>query len=128
MALEVTGSIYRIDPEEAVSALFKKRQVIIKTDENYPQFIAVEFQQDRVDLLDPYQVGQNVTISLNLAGRLWTNPQGEEKCFNTIKGWKVQKVGTVPTPAAIPPATAYAPALPNNTAAMNEEEASDLPF
>lgn len=90
MSLEITGTIYRIDQEESVSASFKKRLSIIKTEGQYEEFIAVEFQQDRCDLLDPYAVGNKVTVSFNLAGRLWTNQQGEEKCFTTLKGWKIQ--------------------------------------
>lgn len=90
MSLEVTGTIYRIDPEENVSASFKKRTVIIATEGQYTEHVQLEFQQDRCDLLDPYTVGQKVTVSFNLSGRLWTNPQGEEKCFTTLKGWKIQ--------------------------------------
>ena len=119
MSLEFTGSIYRIDQEENVSTSFKKRLAIIKTDESYPQFIAVEFQQDRVDLIDPYKVGENVTVSFNLSGRLWTNPQGEEKCFNTIKCWKIQRLASAP----------FIPPLVNSPEPVsNEEEADDLPF
>jgi hypothetical protein len=122
MSLEFTGSIYRIDQEEIVSASFKKRLAIIKTDESYPQFIAIEFQQDRVDLIDPYKVGDNVTVSFNLSGRLWSNPQGEEKCFNTIKCWKIQRVSnaaaqTTPTPSKEP--------VPTES---NGEPEPDLPF
>lgn len=124
MALEITGSIYRIDPEEQVSASFKKRQVIIKTEENYPQFVVVEFQQDGIDLLDPYKNGQVVTISLNLTGRLWTNPQGEEKCFNTIKGWKIQKQNTGQSEQQ--PATSAQQFTPQTT--QNDDEPDDLPF
>jgi hypothetical protein len=90
MSLEITGTIYRIDQEENVSASFKKRQVIIATEGQYVDHIAIEFQQDRCDLLDPYKVGQPVTVSFNCSGRLWTSPAGEEKCFNTLKGWKIQ--------------------------------------
>jgi len=115
MSLEFTGSIYRIDQEESVSASFKKRLAIIKTDENFPQFIAVEFQQDRVDLIDPYKVGDNVTVSFNLSGRLWVNPQGEEKCFNTIKCWKIQRVAGAPAQAPTP-------------SAQVQEEMPDIPF
>lgn len=125
MSLEFTGSIYRIDQEEAVSASFKKRLAIIKTDESYPQFIAIEFQQDRVDLIDPYKVGDNVTVSFNLAGRLWSNPQGEEKCFNTIKCWKIQKQNTgqqTPVPS-MPAQNTFAPATQ-----LNEEDPDDMPF
>ena len=34
-------------------------------------------------------------ISLNLRGRLWTNPQGEEKCFNTLECWKISKLNNL---------------------------------
>ena len=47
--------------------------------------------KDKCAVLDGYKVGEMVNVSLNLKGRLWTNPQGEEKCFNTLECWKISK-------------------------------------
>jgi hypothetical protein len=125
--MEVTGKIKMIDQTKEVgSAGFKKRDIVVTTDEQYPQHILVQFVQDKCELLNNYQVGETVKIDINLRGREWTNQQGETVYFNTIQGWRIGKVqaDTAPTASApMPPAQAFAPAT-----SINEEEPDDLPF
>jgi hypothetical protein len=90
--MEVVGKIKFKSGDIQVSASFKKSELVIVTDEQYPQSIMIEFTQDKCDLIDPYQVGENVKVYINLGGREWINPQGEPKYFNSIKGWKVDKI------------------------------------
>ena len=70
---------------------FKSRKVWVIDDENadYPQTIEVEVAQDKVNLFNDCRPGQPLTLSINLRGREWTNPQGEVKVFNTLQCWKV---------------------------------------
>ena len=70
---------------------FRKREVVITTQEQYPQHLLIEFIQDRCELLDSFNVGENVKISINLRGREWENPEGEVKYFNSIHGWRIEK-------------------------------------
>jgi single-stranded DNA-binding protein len=125
--MEVTGKIKVVNPEQQVSASFKKRELVVATEEQYPQFISINFVQDKCDLLNSYNVGDAVKVSINLRGREWVNPQGETKYFNDIQGWRIEKMQTE-APAAqgmapMPPAEAFAPATN-----FNEEEHDDLPF
>lgn len=125
--MEVTGKIKVINAEQQVSASFKKRELVVATEEQYPQFISINFVQDKCDLLNNYNVGDAVKVSINLRGREWVNPQGETKYFNDIQGWRVEKLqAEAPSAAAMapmPPAEAFAPATN-----FNEEEHDDLPF
>ncbi|RDI52225.1 DUF3127 domain-containing protein [Flavobacterium glaciei] len=126
--MEVTGKIKMIDQTKEVgSGGFKKRDVVVTTDEQYPQHILVQFVQDKCDLLNGFQVGEPVKIDINLRGREWINPQGETVYFNTIQGWRIGKLqAEAPSAAQMPPmpaAEAFAPATN-----LNEEEADDLPF
>jgi hypothetical protein len=70
---------------------FKSRKVWVIDDENadYPQTLEVEVAQDKVNLFNNFRPGQPLTVSINLRGREWTNPQGELKVFNTLQCWKV---------------------------------------
>ena len=70
---------------------FRKREVVITTQEQYPQHLLIEFVQDRCELLDSFNVGENVKISINLRGREWENPEGDVKYFNSIHGWRIEK-------------------------------------
>lgn len=126
--MEVTGKIKMIDQTKEVgSGGFKKRDIVVTTDEQYPQHILVQFVQDKCDLLNGFQVGEAVKIDINLRGREWSNPQGETVYFNTIQGWRIGKLQAENASAAqmppMPTAQAFAPATN-----LNEEEADDLPF
>jgi hypothetical protein len=48
--MEVTGKIKVVNPEQQISASFKKKLFV--TDEQYPQHNMVEFTQDKCDLLN----------------------------------------------------------------------------
>jgi len=88
--MEVQGTIKVIGETATFGAKgFRKRELVITTEEQYPQSILVEFVQDKCDLLDKHQVGKNVKIGINLRGREWVNPQGETKYFNSIQGWNI---------------------------------------
>ena len=89
--MELTGKIKTINPTQEVSASFRKRELVVSTEEQYPQHILIEFNQDKCDILNNYKIGDDVKVSINLRGREWVNPQGETKYFNSIQGWKIEK-------------------------------------
>ena len=89
--MELLGVVKKIMQENQVSASFKTRELIVATDEQYPQQISVQFAQDKCAILDNYKVGDAVTVGINLRGREWTDPQGSVKYFNTIGGWSIKK-------------------------------------
>ena len=88
--MELSGKVHFIGQQIKVSETFWKRELVVATDEQYPQFISVNFIKDKCDLLNSLKVGQEVTVGINLRGREWTNPQGETKYFNDIQGWSVK--------------------------------------
>ena len=93
--MEIQGRIKQIFPSQMLGQNgFEKRDLVIVTEENYPQTIIIQFTQQRCDLLDSLQVGQNVKVYINIRGREWTSPQGEIKYFNTIEGWKIEVIQT----------------------------------
>lgn len=123
--MEVQGKIKLIgQTKEFGSNGFRKREVVITTEEQYPQFLNIEFVQDKCDLLDSYKVGQDVKVGINLRGREWVSPQGETKYFNSIQGWRLETLSkTAPQGGATPPPEDFEPV--NN---LKEEEPDDLPF
>ena len=122
--MEVQGKIKVIGAELQVSPTFKKKELVVVTDEQYPQSIMIEFTQDKADLLNGYSIGQDVKVSINLGGREWVNPAGETKYFNSIKGWRIEKLDTSKqTPEPIPQETSF----PVSTD-LRKEEPNDLPF
>jgi translation initiation factor IF-3 len=89
--MEIVGIIKLINATESFGAAgFRKRELVITTEDQYPQMIMIEFMQDKCELLDNYIIGQKVQVSINLRGREWINPQGEAKYFNSVQGWRVE--------------------------------------
>lgn len=125
--MEIQGRVKMIDETKTYGNNgFRKREIVVTTEEQYPQHILVEFVQDKTDLLNNYQVGQLVKISINLRGREWVNPQGETKYFNSIQGWRIENAeveGNTENMPPVPPVEAFEPVED-----LKEEEHDDLPF
>jgi hypothetical protein len=125
--MEVTGKIKMLgDAKNVGNGSFLKRELVVTTEEQYPQHILVEFVQDKCDLLNSFKVGEAVKVSINLRGREWVDPQGVTKYFNAIQGWRVERLAAEAPNAQMPPmpaAEAFAPATN-----LNEDEPDDLPF
>lgn len=121
--MEVIGKIKLINETQTFGSNgFRKRELVVTTDEQYPQMLLIEFIQDKVDLLNNYQVGQDVKVSINLRGREWINPEGQAKYFNSIQGWRIESLAQAPQgEVAPPPSFEQAPDLSAN-------EPDDLPF
>lgn len=124
--MEISGKVKVINAEQQVSAAFKKRELVVTTEEQYPQHILIEFTQDKCDLLNNYKVGEPVKVSINLRGREWTNPQGETKYFNSIQGWRIEKLQAEAPQGQVPPMPAKEAFEP--APSFKEEEHDDLPF
>jgi uncharacterized protein Veg len=125
--MEVQGRIKMIGETQTFGNNgFRKREIVVTTEEQYPQHIMVEFVQDKTDLLNNYKEGQQVKISINLRGREWVNPQGETKYFNSIQGWRIEALQTESGDSSLPPVPpmdAFEPA-----GDLNEDDHDDLPF
>jgi hypothetical protein len=124
--MDITGKIKLInETKEYGSNGFRKRELVVTTEEQYPQDLLVEFIQDKCDILNSYNVGDSVKVDINLRGREWQSPQGEIKYFNSIQGWRIEKLSLESNPniPPIPPAEAFEPADD-----VNDNEPDDLPF
>ena len=131
--MEISGKIKVInDTKTYGESGFRKRELVITTEGEYPQSIMIEFVQDNVGLLDPFKIGQNVKVSFNLRGREWVNPEGETKYFNSITGWKILSSENSATSeenlATPPPNKAGASDGAKEVTNDDEEEEDDLPF
>ena len=114
--MQVQGKIKIIGEVQTFGEDFTKRQLVVTTDDQYPQLISIDFLKDKCDLLNSYKVGQSVDVSINLGGREWINPQGEAKYFNSVTGWKIEAV------------TQAEPSQPIAAPNLSQEVEEDLPF
>lgn len=104
MANTITGRVDRIGqtvqiPSQKGGAPFLKRELTLNamrydpntgepvTSENFPTF---EFDGERCAELDRYQPGDVVTVHFNLNGRKYTDRDGNERYFTTVRGYKIE--------------------------------------
>lgn len=86
--MEISGKIIVLNDTETIGAKdFKKRLVVVQTDEQYPQTIPVEFTQEKTTVLNYYKVGDLVKIGINIRGSEWKG-----RYFANINGWKIDKI------------------------------------
>lgn len=89
--MDINGKIILIGDTETIGTKeFKKRLLVVQTDEQYPQSIPVEFTQDKTNLLDKFKVDDLVKVSINLRGSEWKG-----KYYANIQGWRIDKVDSL---------------------------------
>ena len=89
--MEITGKIKSIGQVQTYGN-FQKREVVILTEDKYPQTLLVEFTQKNVDKTQNNKVGDLVTVAINLRGKEWTNQKGETRYFNSIEAWSISSL------------------------------------
>ncbi len=94
--MELLGKIKVIKPTNQVNDSFKKRELVITTEEQHPQHVLIEFVQDKCPVLDSYNIGENVRVFINVRGREVVK-DGEAKYYNQLQGWRIER-----TDSAIP--------------------------
>lgn len=105
--MEIKGVIIQLGPTQQIKDNFKKRQVVVETDEKWAQKIPIDFVQDKTGLLDDFEQGDEVEIGINIRGNEWKG-----KFYVNLQGWRIKKTGSQPQ-AAIP---------------ENDGSGDDLPF
>lgn len=122
--MEVQGKIIVLNDTESIGTKeFKKRLVVVQTDEQYPQTIPVEFTQDKTSLLNNFSIGDFVKIGINLRGAEWKG-----RYFANINGWKIDKADSSLTAQQQMPDRESVQTNPINNALPYEVDDSGLPF
>lgn len=84
MAYELTADIIEVMETQTFNKGFKKREFVVETAGKYPQKILFQTVQDKVDMLDSFNVGDTVTVSFEVKGREWNG-----KYFNALEAWRI---------------------------------------
>ena len=109
--MEVTGILKVKFDTQVVSEKFKKREMVLTITEGpsgYQQFVTFQLTQDKVNIIDQYNEGDEIKVQFNLRGREWISPQNEKKYFNTLEAWRIERAGTgnsTPSSVAAKPTT-----------------------
>ena len=123
--MEIQGTVKLVGTTQTFGSNgFRKRELVVTTNEQYPQHLMIEFVQDKTELLNSITPGQSVKVNINLRGREWVNPQGETKYFNSIQGWRIETLESADSSMPpMPPEDAFEP-----ISSQDDQEHDDLPF
>ena len=115
--MNIKGKLVEKFETVQITETFKKREFIIQENKNpeYPEYIKVELIQDKVSLLDPLNIGDEINVLINIKGRKWEDKDGNMKYFNSIQGWKIESENQNTTQE-----------IPSEN--INQENEEDLPF
>ena len=127
--MEFTGRIIAIlQPKGGVSKStgneWKAQEYVIENHDQYPRKMCFEvFGADKIAQFN-IQMGEELTVSFDIDARQW-----QDRWFNSIRAWKVDRVTAAPMGGAAPAMeTPFPPvsAAPADFAAADDKD--DLPF
>ena len=108
MSFEINGRLYEKNDTVPVTDKFRKREFVIEKTESsnsgeFTELIKFQLTQDRCDILDRYNVNDEIKISFNIKGRKWEK-DGKVSYFTNLEAWRIEKVGneTATASASIP--------------------------
>lgn len=123
--MEFTGKVIAIlQPKGGVSKTgneWKAQEFVVENHDQYPRKMCFEvFGTDKIEQFN-IQMGEELAVSFDIDARQW-----QDRWFNSIRAWKVERVGArapsatgAPVP---PPAPSAAPEF------LSSDAKDDLPF
>lgn len=123
MSFEINGKLAEKFDTQEITSSFKKREFVIEKVENaggreFIEIIKFQLSQDRCDLIDPYNLNEEIKVHFNIKGRKWEK-DGRVSYFTNLEAWRIERVATVQND--MPPQPAMNEIPP-------EVEEDDLPF
>ena len=91
--MDIKGTIKDIMPVKETPT-FRSIEFAVTDNSNptYPQHIPIQVTQGKCSLLDGINVGDNVTVSVNITGKEWQDPNTlQTKYFLSLNAWKISK-------------------------------------
>lgn len=116
MAFEVNGKLHRVFDTEQKTDKFRAREFVIEVEEGqYPQLVKFQLTQEKCELLDDYNEGDELTVHFDLRGREWNG-----KYFTNLNAWRLESAASNNTNSEQPPMDQPPPG--------NEQDYDEIPF
>ena len=132
MAFQVAGKLHKVFETEQKTEKFRAREFVIEVvDGNYPQMIKFQLTQDKCEMIDDYNDGDEINVHFNLRGREWN-----DRFFTNLDAWRVESAdasaGSSSGQSQQAPAAAAAAQSPEKDypelTATKDDFSDDLPF
>lgn len=95
MALEVSGKLIEKYEIQQISDKFKKREFIVELAEEingntYTNFGKFQLVQNKCEILDRFNVGDNVKVMFNIKGNR-SEKNGKVNYISNMDAWRIEK-------------------------------------
>ncbi|SFE97604.1 DUF3127 domain-containing protein [Thermophagus xiamenensis] len=95
MSFELIGTLIVKEETVKVSDKFQKREFVIEVvnekNAEWSDFVKFQSVQDRVSIIDPFNLGDKIKVSFNIKGNRWER-DGRVNYFTNLDAWRVEKV------------------------------------
>lgn len=130
MSYDLVGVLYEKFKTIQRSPTFKVRDFIVERSEDINgkvivNYIKFQATQERTNLLDLFNKGDQIKVSFNLRGSKWEK-EGQTSYFNNLDAWKIESVGSAPASHSGTGTTTENPSGLNG--GTDDSDESDLPF
>ncbi len=132
MSFEITGRLIEKYDTVTVSDRFRKREFVVqitreRSGMEFTDYAKFELVQDRCDLIDPFNVNDEIKVSFDISGRKWEK-DGRVTYFTNLRAWRIEPAG-VKDEEAPPSAPPFSDGVMDGLTPPPEEgPEDDLPF
>ncbi|MCZ2100268.1 MAG: DUF3127 domain-containing protein [Chitinophagales bacterium] len=98
MSFEVQGLLHKIFDTESKTETFQTREFVIRTEDQYPQFVKFQLVQDKCGVIDGFNADEKIKVFFDLRGREW-----QDKYFTNLQAWKVERLAVDGGFSTVPP-------------------------
>ena len=98
MNATINATIRAIKESRNITDTFSVQEIIVESIGDYPDTVALQFVNDKINLVDKLNVGDNCDFNLNIKGSSYT-PKGsdETRYFTNLNCWSLElKIEALP--------------------------------
>tara|TARA_R100000750_G_C2279940_1_gene70801 strand:+ start:251 stop:598 length:348 start_codon:yes stop_codon:yes gene_type:complete len=99
MSYQIEGVLIVKYDTQKVNDRFRKREFVLSKEERngdqvFEQTIKFQLAQDRCDILDNFNIEDNIRITFNVRGNKWEK-EGTTSYFTNLDAWKIEAMDSV---------------------------------
>lgn len=122
--MDIEGSIKLISDTQTFGSGFQKREFVVTTKEQYPQDVKFELTKDKIEMINAYNVGDQIKVHFNIRGNEYNG-----KYFVNLQAWRLEPAAGRPTNSTNAANDPFEDAgFPEEPTSNGAAESDDLPF
>lgn len=90
--MQVIGKLEEVHELVKRTETFQVREFVLEIqsqNSQYPEHVLFQLTNNRTNLIDSYQIGQEIVVDFDLQGRKWTAQDGRVVFFNRLNAWRI---------------------------------------